>query len=245
MEDQAPGNIAAASATPSPLPPPPGRQVHDLYIVQFPKDQVYRIPPRENAAIVEQYRKPAAPKKVRRVCCCSRRTFITLAIILIAIVAIVGITLATLYFIFSPKGPRFSVSNVEVKNDTKISRPQFAVLLKATNPNERLGIDYESGDVSVMLGNKKVVGGKFPTMEQGRGKSNDVKVELSGYNGALPNVNAPLVLKLEMNLKVRVTTAGLRTWVMRSNVFCDVKVDGLRNDTRVLSQRCRSNFKEH
>ncbi|TKY60294.1 hypothetical protein E2542_SST17390 [Spatholobus suberectus] len=169
MEEQAPRNNTddPAAALP-PLPPPPGRHGHghDTYIVQFPKDQVYRVPPPENALIVEQYRNPTTEKKRRRCCCfCSRRFLLTLAIIVVAVVAIAGITLATLFFVFKPKAPGFTVSHVAVRGN---KNSEYEVSLRVKNPNGRLGIGYENGDVSLLFRETKAATGKFPTLKQRR-----------------------------------------------------------------------------
>ncbi|XP_027364459.1 NDR1/HIN1-like protein 13 [Abrus precatorius] len=243
----------------SPLPPPPGRAQHDMYIVQFPKDQVYRVPPRENALIIEKHRNPPPAQKRRGCCClsgccgCGPRIWLTIALIIISIVAIVGIAIAILYFIFNPTGPTFSVSDVVVKNlGNKNSRPQYEVSLRAKNPNQRMGIDYANGDVWMLFEETKVATGRYPMMEQDRNESSTVKVELTGSNGALPKgmnsgikSNKTLPLKLEMKLGVRIQAGGLETWTMKANVACEFEVSGLGSDTRVLSQQCDTNFKQY
>lgn len=213
------------------------------------------MPPRENALIVESYRNPPNVMKKKRSCCCSTRLLLTLALIVLAIIAIVGITLATLFFIFNPNGPKFSVNNVVVKNTGKSSRPQYEIWLAVKNPNKRLGLDYvNDAEVSLLYeGTKVATGNKFPMLEQDRGAFSNVKVGLTGSNGPLPKVmdksmndkesNTPVALRLEMKLGIRVTTAGLESWVMKSDVTCKFKVNSLRNGTKILSQECNTNFK--
>ncbi|KAL9329591.1 hypothetical protein ACSQ67_004594 [Phaseolus vulgaris] len=249
MEGQA---KAADPTVVASLPPPPGRKSHETYIVQFPKNQVYRVPPRENALIVEQYRNPAAPKKTRGACClCERRVLLTLGLIAVSIIAIVGITLATLYLIFDPTGPTFSVSNLVVKSGgaDRNSRPQYKVSLIVNNPNERLGIQYEAGEVSLLFEGTRIAGGRFPRLDQCREESSAVVANLSGPGGLFRWVSSsgdgPVALELEMNLAVRIRTAGIETWLMTSNVFCHFMVTGLRSNTRILSQECDADFKEY
>ncbi|KHN06588.1 hypothetical protein glysoja_010932 [Glycine soja] len=57
--------------------------------------------------------------------------------------------------------------------------------------------------------------------------------------------DAAVDLKLEMKLAIRIRTAGLETWAMRSDVACEFKVSALGNDTRVLSQQCDTKFKQY
>ncbi|KAL2343046.1 hypothetical protein Fmac_004331 [Flemingia macrophylla] len=244
MEEQAqPTNAVVVAAA----DPPPARRVHDTYIVQFPKDQVYRVPPRENALIVEQHRNPpAAVNKHRRCCCfCSLRLFITVALVVVAVVAVLCITLATLYFIFNPRGPVFKVSHVAVKESNTTSRSRYEVSLTATNVNRKLGVAYEHGDVSLLFEGAKVATGSFPVLAQRRQDSTEVKLHLVRSNGPQPNHDRAVELKLEMQLGLRVIAAGLKTWLMRSNVVCDFKVSGPRNDTRVLSQHCNDKFNQY
>jgi len=241
---------AADPAAVAALPPPPGRHVQETYIVQFPKNQVYRVPPRENALIVEQFRNPATAKKRRGCCCCGRRVLLTLALILLSIIAIVGITLATLYLIFNPTGPTFSVSNLVVSGGgANNSRPLYEVSLVANNPNEKLGIQYEAGYLSLFFEETRVAWGRFPRLDQFREESSVVTVNMSGPGGVLRWVrnrgDAPVALKLVMKVAVRMRTAGMETWLMSSNVFCDFTVTDLRNNTQVLSQQCDTEFKQY
>lgn len=236
------GHAQLTAAAPPPLSHT-GRRSHDTYIVQFPKDQVYRVPPRENAVIVEKHRNPTAANKKRGSCCfCSRRLLITVALIVVAVVAIVGITLATLYFILNPRGPTFKVSHVALKENNASTRLRYEVLLTAKNHNEWLAVDYEYGDVSLFFGGDQVATGKFPVLGQHREESSKVKVQLFGSIWAWPNHARAVDLELEMQLGLRVVAAGLETWVMRSNVECWFKISAPRNETRLLSQYCHTKF---
>lgn len=270
MEGQAPqnnnGTIAVVvddgriSPTQPPLPPPPGRPRHDnMYIVQFPKDQVYRVPPRENAMIVERYRNPPKVKKDKkkgRSCFCPR-VLLTIALIFVAIIAILGITLATLFFIFNPSGPTFSITNFKVKNPPgpKNTVPKYGISLRAKNPNDRLGIVFENSEVTMLFEAAKVATGKFPRLEQNRNATTLFDVDLIGTNGALPKKMAnsmvdeksktPLSFGLSMRLRVRLVAGGINSWVMNSNVVCKFQVSSLGNNTRVLSQQCDTDFKQY
>jgi hypothetical protein len=232
----------------SPLAPPPGRARHDnMYIVQFPKDQVYRVPPRENALIVERYRNPPPnEKKGQRVCCCSPRLLFTIAIILVTIIAIVGLTFAILLIIFNPTGPTFTITNFVAKNVTK--PPHYEISLKVKNPNKRLGIIYESSEVSMLFDENEVAKGTFPKMlEQGKDSSTQFKVNVTGTSRTLPKKtgNTAMAFELDMNLGVSVAASGIKTWIMKSNVVCKFKVNNLGSDSRILSQECDTNFRQY
>ncbi|PNX82510.1 hypothetical protein L195_g043426 [Trifolium pratense] len=231
-----------------PLVPPPSRACHDnMYIVQFPKDQVYRIPPSENALIVERYRNPPPnEKKNQRVCCCSSRLLLTIAIILVTIIAIVGITLATLFIIYNPTGPIFTITNFAAKNVTK--PPHYEISLRVKNPNTRLGIIYESSEISMLFDENEVAKGTFPKLlEQGKDSSTQFKVNVTGTSRTLPKKkgNTPMAFELDMNLGVRVAASGIKTWIMKSNVVCKFKVNNLGSDSRILSQVCDTHFKQY
>ncbi|XP_061344094.1 NDR1/HIN1-like protein 13 [Gastrolobium bilobum] len=259
MEGRAPQNgtsevkdvdRTASSETVPALPPPPGHARNEMYIIQFPKDQVYRVPPRENALIMERYRKPPDVKRSNGSCCCGSRLLLTIALILVSIIAILGITFAILFFIFNPTAPSFSVTDVVVVKPgpgNRNPRPQYQIGLRARNPNERLGIEYEKAEVSLLFEEKKVATGMFPMLEQGRDSSKQVKVELTGSNGPLPKekANTRVALDLDMKLGMRIEAAGLKSWVMKSHVMCKVEVNSLVNNTRVLSQECDAKFKQY
>ncbi|KAL5053464.1 hypothetical protein RYX36_034146 [Vicia faba] len=233
---------------PPSLPPPPGRARYDnMYIVQFPKDQVYRVPPSENALIVERYRNIPKNNDVtsrKFCCCCSLRCLLTIVTILITIFAIVGIAIAILFFIFNPSGPTFSINHFGFKNGT--GPPHYEISLRAKNPNQRLGIKYISSEVSLIFDDNEVGTGKFPTLlEQGKDAMTQFKVDVTGKH-PLPKrmKNTPLDLELDMNLCTRITALKLSTWIMNADVVCKFKVNNLGSNTRILSQRCDTNFRQ-
>ncbi|GAU19770.1 hypothetical protein TSUD_78960 [Trifolium subterraneum] len=232
----------------SPHLPLVGRPCHDnMYIVQFPKDQVYRVPPSENALIVERYRNPPPnEKKGRRVCCCSPCLLLTIAIILLTIIAVVGITLATLFIVYNPTGPTFTITNFVAKNVTR--PPHYEISFRVKNPNKRLGIIYETSAVSMLFDEDQVAKGTFPKLlEQGKDSPTQFKVNVTSTRRTLPKKtgNKPMVFELDMNLGVRVAASGIKTWIMKSNVVCKFKVNNLGSDSRILSQVCDTHFKQY
>ncbi|GAU24548.1 hypothetical protein TSUD_148890 [Trifolium subterraneum] len=72
------------------------------YVVRVPKDQIYRVPPPENAHIVEQHHS-APPKKTN----CTRCYCITFIIIFLAVVILIGGVLGGLFFMAQqPRCPK-------------------------------------------------------------------------------------------------------------------------------------------
>ncbi|KAK7318591.1 hypothetical protein RJT34_03294 [Clitoria ternatea] len=246
------GDMIAATSS---LAPPPGRPNHDFYIVQFPKDQVYRVPPSENALIVEKYRDSKSREKRRggccSCCCLCPRFMLTILLIIVSIIAVVGIAFAVLYFVFNPVGPTFAVSDVVVVKNGANKKPGYEVSLKAKNPNGRLGVDYKNGAVWMLYGATEIATGKFPALREDKDETREVKVELSGSSGPLPKAmadekpNSHVDLKLLMKLVVRFASVGVETWDMRANVMCVLKVRGVGNNTGLLSQDCITTFKQH
>ncbi|KAJ1398649.1 hypothetical protein SESBI_30974 [Sesbania bispinosa] len=179
----------------------------------------------------------------RRYCCCCPRILLTITLILVAIIAVVAITIAVLFFIFNPSGPTFSITHVVLNTPKNHSPPQYEISLRAKNSNERLGIVYENSEVVLLFEDNKVATGKFPALEQDRDASTPVKVELMGRNGLLPKQNKVVRLNLDMRLTVRIIAGGLKLWTMKANVVCEFEVSNLGDNTRILSQQCDTKFK--
>ena len=234
-----------------PSPPFPGA---GTYVVQIPKDQIYRVPPPENALIVERHRNPENKKKSP---CCTIRCLIIGAIV-ISLCLILSITLLSLSLTVKPKEPKFSISNVHVKNpkstsDTgKNSHPGYEVSLKVNNPNGH-GINYEGSEGASLLFKEKSIGkGKFSLKKQEKDSSANVKLVLDGSKGALPReveksmentdskVHLPLTLKMDLSVKVK---GFIKTWKLETEVECQFKVSTLGKGTKVLQQKCEAKFK--
>ncbi|KAK4264899.1 hypothetical protein QN277_026018 [Acacia crassicarpa] len=238
----------------TPLPLPPGRERH-TYIVQVPKDQVYRVPPPENALFVEQRRNPIK-RKNNTTCYCSSWFLISL----LAILIVTALTITSLYFIFRPKHPGFSVTKFEVKKPPTTTTnkknahwvPHYLVSMRAKNPNGRTGLSYaKDGDVSMYCNSIVVATGKFPGLDQDPNASSALKIELSGskdrpLNAAMKrSMNSTsksqvaISFELEMKLEVKGKIGGLKIYGMNPTVNCKIKLSSMRDNARVLSQQCK------
>lgn len=131
----------------------------------------------------------------------------------------------------------------------------YQISLIAKNPDKRLGIVYQrDAEVLLLFEKTKVALGKFPTLDLDPNDSNLVKVQLTGSRGPLPRsmdksmndnkYDTPVPLDLDMKLRVKIKAAQLGTWVVNCT-GCTFKVSIPRNETRVLSQECQTNFKQH
>ncbi|KAK9272446.1 hypothetical protein L1049_002819 [Liquidambar formosana] len=273
MEERVPSATTDAAKDDPPLPPlkpPPGHpsETNDdpplpslkrphghrsgTYVVQVPKDQIYRVPPPENALIAERYRNPATKRS--QSCCCSRCLCVFI-IILVLLVLTVGILLGAFYLYLSPKNPEFSIAGVVVKNRQSSSRqhsqPRYEISLKAKNPNKRMGVYYQGGGgASLAFKKQKIATGKFPALHQEAEHSSTVKVVLTGSDAALPleieksmkdeKSKVPVSLALTMNVPVKMIIWMMKTWSMDMAVSCNFRVSTLAKGTRVLSQQCQT-----
>ncbi|KAE8715783.1 hypothetical protein F3Y22_tig00110160pilonHSYRG00507 [Hibiscus syriacus] len=241
----------AATPTTMNLPPPPGHPLA-TYVVQVPKDQIYRVPPPENDGIVNRYREAAKAKgKKRKGNFCN--FFLLFVVVLLLLGVIVCGTLTSIYFIFTPKSPSFSVAKLHVKQQKKGSPPTYDVTLKAKNLNEKMGIQYESDKdgASLDFWIKNLGFGDFPGLKQEAGVSSNVKVKIRGLKSKTVPLSVQksisdkktkrqisLKLKLESPLVFNVWI--LKLWKRNLHVNCDFRVSTLAEGTRILSQKCKT-----
>ncbi|KAL5076152.1 hypothetical protein RYX36_015136 [Vicia faba] len=84
------------------------------------------------------------PPKKKRSCCC-RFLCCTFTILLVLIIAI-SITIGTLYLVFRPKLPKYSVDRLRISqfnlSDNNNLFVTFDVTVTARNPNKKIGIYY-------------------------------------------------------------------------------------------------------
>ncbi|XP_021729128.1 NDR1/HIN1-like protein 13 [Chenopodium quinoa] len=226
-------------------------QPHSTYIIQVPKDQIYRVPPPENAGIVEKYRNPVQNNQSghRRRC-----AYWCLSIFLV-VAFIVSVIVCVNHFTLSPKNPDFSIKRVVIKNPPPSSKknasPKIQVSLEATNPNSVNDIGYGQGNATLMYKGKAIGHGSYPALvNQESGKSDEVDVVLAvSSKGGLPkelvsqshnsnnNRKKALVLNLLLNIPLK-----LKTWLFTKKidvkVGCKFEVNSVGEKIRVLSQKC-------
>ncbi|CAI9753153.1 unnamed protein product [Fraxinus pennsylvanica] len=249
-DEPAPSNSMAL--VPGPLPP----ENSETYIIQIPRDQVYRIPPPENAKIVESYRRPAQDKK-KKTNFGGSCWWIILAFALISLT--VGISVGVVHALYNPKYPTFSVTQIHVKNLEQSlnghygsgSSPEYDVTLQAHNPNERMGVSYKgaAGKASIKFKKQKIAQGGVPNLTQDPNSSKNISLILHGIKGS---ISKDIVKSLDdtkpksMHLKIEVPME-VKSWAKTvqkdTTITCDFKADSLlRRKTKVLSQECQTNF---
>ncbi|KAM5577326.1 NDR1/HIN1-like protein 13 [Rosa sericea] len=233
-----------------PIPPP-----NETYVIHFPKDQIYRVPPPENAILGDKHR-PVTKKKSRKSCCWA------LLVVLLVLFLIFGIALLTWYLVLSHKDPTFSIIQVQVKqsnssDSSKDSDLGYNITLKAVNPNDKMSIRFENGGgTSLLYRQKDIAKGKFPSDQLDDDESDTVKLVLNGTSAELPSEvqesieetsskkTTPLSLSLKISdLPVHIKYGFFKSWDEKAEVECKFKVDTLGLGTKVLEQNCDTTLK--
>ncbi|ERM99058.1 NDR1/HIN1-like protein 13 [Amborella trichopoda] len=214
------------------------------YIVQVPKDQIYRVPPPENGPHYQRSRK-------RRSHCCRFLCYFLGSIfaLVVLLAAIAGIS----YLVISPKSPKYSIEKVAIKGftlgrDLTIS-PEFDVTVRAENPNKKIGIYYgDKNNVDVFYSDVRLCNGKLPAFYQGHRNVTVFPALLVGSDVRLSTaVNGTLTaqlregrvpLRLNIDVPVRVKVGAVKSWTVTVRARCDVTVDKLAVDATVLDNRC-------
>lgn len=225
-----------------PVPPPPG-----TYVIQIPKDQVYRVPPPENA---KRYEKLSRRKPHRSACCCCLCWFIG---ILLTLILLLGIAAGVFYLVFRPEAPKYSIDSVSIKgfNLTSLAplSPEFDVTVRADNRNDKIGIDYRTGSsVNVYYNDLRLCNGKLPVFYQG---TNNVTVFVTALKGsgieltsavqkALLDGERKETVPFRLNLRapVKIKVGSVKTWTITVKVNCDVTVNKLTANAKILSKNC-------
>ncbi|XP_073158417.1 NDR1/HIN1-like protein 13 [Henckelia pumila] len=235
------------------------RDATGTYVVQIPRNQVYRVPPPENARIVEQHTRNF-PQKARK--CGPSRVLCWLLLILlllgiVAAVALLGLR-ATLY---NPKPPQFKLTQFHPKNldqpllpaDHKNNNthnhahpPEYDVALLATNPNERMSVSFlGAGKSSLVFKNKKIGHGGAPPSSTEEPNS-PISVALYGapLTEAIKKSVADANDTKSMQLQIE-TSIEFNSWARNERkdivITCDFKVKGsFFKMPKVSSQECRT-----
>ena len=238
----------STTSTSSPKPTPP---TGGTYVIQIPKEQVYRVPPPENARrYTNDTRRKTRRSRFCRCCCCCLCCLIAL-VVLLAIAAVV------LFFLLRPEAPNYNVESVAVSgmNLTRPSvsaaiSPEFDVAVRAANGNKKIGIYYEKGSsVEMFYKDVRLCDGALPAFYQ---PSNNVTVFETALRGngialtgsdrsallkAVTQRRVPLTLKLRAPVKIKAWS--VKTWKITVKVDCDVTVDKLTAQARIVQKDCR------
>ncbi|KAG5248124.1 harpin-induced family protein [Salix suchowensis] len=225
-----------------PVSPPPG-----TYVIQIPKDQVYRVPPPVNA---KRYERLSRRKPSRSPCCCCLCWLLAL---LTAFVFLIGVAAAVFYFVFRPESPDYSVERLSISGFNLTSSrwvsPEFDVTVRANNPNDKIGIYYKKGSsVDVYYDSVKLATGSLPNFYQG---TNNVTVFVTPLKGSAVELTSRdrtamigeaskgrVPFKLALRAPVKIKVGPVETWEITVKVDCDITVDNLTAAAEIGSKKC-------
>ncbi|KAG6533696.1 NDR1/HIN1-like protein 13 [Zingiber officinale] len=196
------------------------------FVVQVAKDQVYRVPPPENAYLVERYCKRT--KNRRR-----SPGLLCLIWILAAAFLLLAATSAALHFALRPA---FAVQSLSVQNTTET---EYDLTLSVWNPSRAMGYSYAAGGSAALVAvssGAEIAAGETPGFDQGSRSTTAMPLALRG-SGASPPKGAA-ALELTAKLRARPKLGKLKLWSMRMEVTCGVLTSALAGDGRILSQHC-------
>ncbi|KAK6926433.1 Late embryogenesis abundant protein, LEA_2 subgroup [Dillenia turbinata] len=232
-------------ASEKPVPAPPA----GTYVIQVPKDQIFRVPPPENARRYQEY---ARKRRSRRSCCC--RCFCWTLCFIVLFICLLAIAGAVLYLVFRPEKLKYSVQSIAIEgmNLTAVANsmsPEFDITIRADNPNDKIGVYYENGsNITVKYSDVKLCSGVIPTFYQ---PSNNITVfttTLTGSGVVLSNatrtslVDAQSEGSVPFNVKikapVKIKFGLIKTWKITVKVSCDISVNNLSADSTILNKHC-------
>ncbi|GJN17388.1 hypothetical protein PR202_gb04450 [Eleusine coracana subsp. coracana] len=236
-----------------PGPPQPG----STYVVQVPKDKVFRVPPPENARLFEHYTRRA---KRRRRCSCARVCTWTIASIL-ALAFLLAAAAGVVYVAFRPRRPTYAVQKLAVRGLAGVGNasaapaggafsPAFDAAVRADNgANGRVGVRYGGGGhVSVSYDGVLLAEGEWPALYQeprnvtvfvvnAKGPGLRLSPSVGGQMAAAERLRS-VPLDVDVEVPVRLQLGELKTWAVPVRARCTVAVDRLAADAKVVAESC-------
>ncbi|PKU81157.1 NDR1/HIN1-like protein 13 [Dendrobium catenatum] len=238
-----------ASRPPLPRPPSSDDKAFSsalvTYIVQVPKDQIYRIPPKENARLAEEYRAHLAALRKKRSPCLN--FLLRFLCILISIALPLLIATLIFYIVVRPSAPIFNIDRVVIDSKT-----QREILMDVTNPSIGMGYLIEKSiarAAKLSYKERNLADGESPQLNLKARESRSFSMALHGVKKAvmeeaeksLQGSKQAVLLRLTVATPVRVEIWGVTLWRMKMEVECDVKVmkSSVKTTTKVMSQECK------
>ncbi|KAM0952893.1 hypothetical protein DsansV1_C02g0018191 [Dioscorea sansibarensis] len=248
---------ATSSASRPPLPPPPPNLPtkplsepeppfrSETYIVQVPKEQIYRIPPPENAYLAEQYKNNLNRRR--------KSPCLTYLPWLLAVIAAIGLTIGIValvfYLVVRPGVPKVSIEAFAAKNlnlSSRWKKPEYDILMKTLNPSANMGYIYGSGGKACMSHKGDVIAsGESPQFDQPSHNETTFHLVLQGSSNKLPKEiqrslkgpNEIVSLSLLVNYVVRLKIGMIESSKSMS-IQCDFRVSKFAKGTKIVSQEC-------
>ncbi|KAK3165757.1 hypothetical protein QOZ80_1AG0037290 [Eleusine coracana subsp. coracana] len=235
-----------------PVPPahPGSPQPGSTYVVQVPKDKVFRVPPPENARLFEHYTRRA---KRRRRCSCARVCAWTIAFIL-ALAFLLAAAAGVVYVAFRPRRPAYAAQKLAVRGLAGVGNasaaPAFDVAVRADNgANGRVGVRYGGGGhVSVSYDGVLLAEGAWPAFYQeprnvtvfvvnAKGPGLRLSPSVRGQMAAAERLRS-VPFDVDVEVPVRLQLGKLKTWAVPVRARCTVAVDRLAADAKVVAESC-------
>nr|WIW57588.1 late embryogenesis abundant protein LEA18 [Pinus tabuliformis] len=216
---------------------------HEEMRVQFPKDQV--IPTRQ---VPRYYSRP--PKR-RNYCC---RCLCCTICFIFALVAIIAIACGILYLVIQPKIPKYSVDSLRITNFSinadLTTNCQFAVNVRARNPNKKIGIYYlDNSHLALSYAGTEVCTGALPVFYQGHKNTTLLDVALSGTGARLTSAvvstlkeqqqKASVPLNLKADVPVKIKLWKLKSMKIKVRVQWDLVIDRLDANAKVTTDKSK------
>ncbi|VVB16909.1 unnamed protein product [Arabis nemorensis] len=222
--------------------PPPG-----TYVIELPKNQIFRVPPPENAHRYEYLSRRKPNQTSCRRCFCYSLTAVLILLVLAA--AAVGI----LFLVYRPQKPQFSVSGFSVAGINLTSSspitPVIEAKVRSQNGNGNIGLIYVEGIAAeVFYNGTKLGNGVFAALKQ---PAKNVTVMTTALKGSRIQLTSslrkeltesqkkgkvPFNLRIEAPVKFKV--GAVTTWTMTVKVDCKITVDKLTASATVITEIC-------
>ncbi|WOG89374.1 hypothetical protein DCAR_0208612 [Daucus carota subsp. sativus] len=175
------------------------------------------------------YRPTPYHNRRRRSFCCRCCLWTTLLlVILITLAAIFG---AIVYVIYRPHRPSFSVSSLHLSQFNLSSSShltaKYNLTIKARNPNKKITFFYNPIQVKISSNGVNVGAGTIPAFNQGKKNTTTLKSTVSATSQSVDADSLNLkskksvLLKIQMDTKLRVKIFGTKTKKIRIRVKCD------------------------
>ena len=235
--------LSLDSQIPKPPPPPPG-----TYLVQIPREQIYRVPPPENARRYEVLSRRKPNRSACRRCCCYSLT------VLLVLVTLAAVLVGIFFLVFRPHKPMFSVSGVSVAginltSSTSLISPVVEVKVRSENVNEKLGLIYGGGSAAeIFYDGVKLGDGEFTAFDQ---PPENVTLTVTTLRGSRIQLTSSTVEDLKESEKKGKVPFDLRVkapfkfkvgvvtmWTMVVTVDCKLTVDKLTSSATVITENC-------
>ncbi|EOA22952.1 hypothetical protein CARUB_v10003689mg [Capsella rubella] len=217
------------------------------YVIEIRKDEIYRVPPPENAHRYEYLSRRKTKQSHCRRCFCYSLAALLILLFLAALV------LGVLFLVYGPHKPRYSVSTLTVTGINLTSSspisPVFGVKLRSQNVNSKLVLIYGLGsEAEVFYDGIKLGNGEFTAFKQPANNVTLIETVLKGSSIQLTSSSreeltksqkkrkVPFGIKIKAPVKFKV--GAVTTWTMTVKVDCEITVDKLTASATVITENC-------